>query len=194
MLLFKSCSYDVDLQYIGMRVVQNSNYYMNRIALLTDVRTSIVYDSLRILFLCCAVCDSGVNLLLVSPKHIVRLTLLICARFLSCKMNYVSFHGTSNFKLSGLSSEGIVHHEYAAQDWTVYRRCYFKVLRLVQLPVNYQLKVSIVRSKFIATPQRHTRPNLCRNTSPNITFHGCAKSRTARLHKNSSYFPKLRSP
>jgi len=99
-LLFKSCSYDVDLQYFGMRVVQNSNYYMKRIALLSDVRTSIVYDSLRILFLCCAVCDSGVNLLLVLPKHIVGLTLciLICVKFLSYKMNYVSFHGTSTLK------------------------------------------------------------------------------------------------
>jgi len=113
---------------------------------------------------------------------------------LSYEINYVSFHGTSNFKISGLRSEGIAHHEYAAQDWTVNRRFYLKVLGLTQLPVHDQLKVRIARSKFIATPQRHTSPNLCRNTSPNITFHGCAKSRTARLHKNFSYLPKLRSP
>jgi hypothetical protein len=31
-------------------------------------------------------------------------------------MNYVSFHRGSDFKISGISSEGIVHHEYAAQD------------------------------------------------------------------------------
>jgi len=40
----------------------------------------------------------------------------MCARILSYKMNYVSFHGTSNFQISGLSSEGTAHHEYAVQD------------------------------------------------------------------------------
>jgi len=68
-----------------MGVVQNSNYYMNSFELLTNIRTSIVYDSLWILSLRCAVCDAGVNLLLIPPKHVVGLTFYIYIYINMCK-------------------------------------------------------------------------------------------------------------
>jgi hypothetical protein len=69
---------------------------MNSLAHLSDARTTIVHDSSWILPLCCALCDSGVNLLLVPPKHVALdlnyLHVYICARRWYCTIKWIMSH------------------------------------------------------------------------------------------------------